>query len=486
MGRKRRIFILVWVILLMSMVTYLFVSFVQLYIQAEKAQKIRFTGEVLAAGRDMAAEINKHINSEFLKDSTMFYPSTDADGGRTLMVMKNGVPHALVNEVIADYRGQLIVLDRDTNYFHTDDSTHLVVVDTIATNYSAYTDSILLQIPPEFFSNVIKKHLRNHNLNLDFQYGVYNFPKQIFVFNPHHLMNKYLDQYYVFALRTNNSEVYTHYLILHFPSERTFFLKKMANIVVPIIIIVFLLAVLMVIMLISIGQQKHNHDAKNDFINNMTHEFKTPLSTISLACEALSDESIHNDPQTVMSFLNMIKEENVRLQKMVTNILQLAQLKKGQLKLQIEPVNIHAQLNSIVRNFSLQVSNLGGRIITRFNAPHPVIAADKSHIESIFINLIENSLKYCDKVPVIEIITSEEHGMLLVSVKDNGVGMSKKQQKHVFDEFFRVSRGNVHDNRGYGLGLHFVKQIVTLHGGRIQLESEVGKGSCFTIYLPIK
>lgn len=172
---------------------------------------------------------------------------------------------------------------------------------------------------------------------------------------------------------------------------------------------------------------------------------------------------------------------------MVTNILQLAQLKKGQLKINPEDINIHGLLNSIIRSFSLQVNNLGGQLTTRFNAEMPIISGDKSHIESIFINLIENALKYCDKKPDIVVSTWSEKDMLVTSIADNGIGISKKNIKHIFDEFYRITKtGNVHDNKGYGLGLNYVKKIAQLHDGHVRVKSVVGKGTTFYIYLPIK
>ena len=168
------------------------------------------------------------------------------------------------------------------------------------------------------------------------------------------------------------------------------------------------------------------------------------------------------------------------------SLLQLAQLKKGQLKINAEDVNVHGVLNAIVRSFSLQVNNLGGKFVTRYNAEMPIVVADKSHIESIFINLIENALKYSNKEPVIDISTQNAHGMLAVSISDNGIGIPKKNLKHIFDEFYRVTKGNVHDNKGYGLGLNYVRKIVELHGGEVKVKSVLGEGSTFTVYLPVK
>ena len=482
------IFLIGWILLLLVLVGALGISFYRLYVQAEKAQKTAFTGEVLKVGHEIAKQFNDLINKEYSKDSTFISNSRSIDSPdtHTLLVMNNGVPNALLAQTVAEYQGGLVILKQDTSYFHGNDSSKLIILDTLATGHSLYTDSIISRIDSRNFTQIVKNTLHSYGMDIEFEYGIFNFPKEHFVIRSESMDKNIVDKAYIFALQTNNTEVYTHYLILNFPSERTFFLKRMLPIVLPIAGIVVLLSVLMIIMIVTLAQQKRNQEVKNDFINNMTHEFKTPISTISLACEAMEDDSIQTDAETRKAYVSMIRAENERLQKMVTNILQLAQLKKGQLKVNVEDVNVHGVLNAIVRSFSLQVTNLGGKFITRYNAEMPIVVADKSHIESIFINLIENALKYSTKHPVIELSTWCERGMLAVSVADNGIGIAKKNLKHIFDEFYRVTKGNVHDNKGYGLGLNYVKKIVELHGGSVKVKSIVGEGTSFTVYIPLK
>ena len=488
MGRKRVIFLFCWILLLLILLGVLAFSFYRLYVQAEKAQKAAFTGEVLKVGREIAVKFNNRINEEFMSDTALvsFSESADSPDTHTLLVMNDGVPSALLTQTVTEYQGDLVILKQDTSYFHSDDSAKIVVLDTVATGHSLYTDSIIKRIDSHDFTDIVKKTLHEYGMDIAFEYGIFNFPKDHFVIRSKSMDKNIVDKAYIFALQTNNTEVYTHYLILNFPSERAFFLKRMFPIVLPIAGIVVLLSLLMIIMIVTLTQQKRNQEVKNDFINNMTHEFKTPISTISLACEAMEDDSIQTDVATRKSYVSMIRAENERLQKMVTNILQLAQLKKGQLKINAEDVNVHGVLNAIVRSFSLQVTNLGGKFVTCFNAEMPIVVADKSHVESIFVNLIENALKYSNKQPVIELSTWCERGMLAVSVTDNGIGIPKKNIKHIFDEFYRVTKGNVHDNKGYGLGLNYVKKIVEIHGGRVKVKSVLGEGSTFTVYIPYK
>lgn len=485
---KRNIFSIVWVALAVVVIGGLFLSIFKLYEQAEKAQKIAFTGKVLIAGKSITDSINEKINSEYLADT-----STVMSVQRTVVAVE-GRPYALIAETIADYHGSMVILSRDTTYFDRDTleskdnkkNKNVLIVDTTINNYTVYTDSIISKINRDSITLCIRKILLDNKLDINFDYCIYNLPSDTFCLPSMYRHANIWNEGYVFALTTNSNKVCTHYLILTFPEQRSYFMRNMRQILIPIIGLIILIAILIVIMILLISQQRRNQEVKNNFINNMTHEFKTPLATISLACEALSDESIHTDPDTRKAYVDIIKDENDRLQKMVNNILQLARLRKGQLTLNKEEIDTHELLQNISKNISLQINSNGGQLITHYNAENHVIFADKSHIENIFVNIIENALKYTPSKPVIEITTYNQKNMFVVSIQDNGIGISKKNLKHIFDEFFRVPQGNVHNTKGYGLGLNYVKKIVDLHGGRIEVKSELRQGSTFTIYLPEK
>lgn len=482
---RRVLFILIWLLLILVMIGTLSLSVYQLYQEAEKAQKTAFTGQVLLCGKEISDTVNSLLNSEFLSDAEANLRSP-RDFVKRSLISINGQPQALIAETVADYQGTIVILDKDTTYFNAEDHPEYVLVDTTAANYSTSTDSIIAKISRDTVRNMIREVLVKHNLDLKFDFCIYNFPSGSFSMEPRYHHIDILNSGYVFALKTNNSEVYTHYLILNFPDERGYFLRSMMSIVLPIVGLIVLIAVMIVIMIVLLSQQRRNQEVKTDFINNMTHEFKTPLATISLACEAMNDESIHTDADASKAYISIIKDENDRLQKMVTNILQLARLKKGQLNLEKEEINVHEMLQSICKNISLQVSNSGGEVVTNLKAANSVIVADKSHMEAVLVNIIENALKYTPEKPLIEINTGNSKGMFVVSISDNGIGISKKNIKHIFDEFYRVTRGNIHDAKGYGLGLNYVKKIVDLHGGRITVSSELKRGSIFTIYLPLR
>ncbi len=234
----------------------------------------------------------------------------------------------------------------------------------------------------------------------------------------------------------------------------------------------------------TIFRQKKLSEIKNDFISNMTHEFKTPISTISLACEVLNDKAIEKSPERTSNYVKMISDENKRLSLLVENILQTAILDKGEFKLKIQSTDIHTLIEQTIANIKIQVENKEGEITTELNAELPVINADRVHITNIIFNLIDNAIKYSNQNPVINIATrSNKHG-IFISIKDNGIGISKENQHRIFDTMFRVHTGNVHNVKGFGLGLSYVKAVVEKHGGSIKVESELNKGSTFIVYLP--
>jgi two-component system, OmpR family, phosphate regulon sensor histidine kinase PhoR len=234
----------------------------------------------------------------------------------------------------------------------------------------------------------------------------------------------------------------------------------------------------------TIFKQKKLSVIKNDFISNMTHEFKTPISTISLASEMLSDQSISQTPEKQQRFLKMIREENKRLSVLVESILQTSILDRGEFKLKLVEVDIHDIINTALNNTALLISQRNGKIETLLTAQQFKLQADKVHLTNIIFNLIDNAIKYTQETPVITVHTRNSTEAIFISVKDNGIGISKENQRKIFDKFYRVPTGNVHNVKGFGLGLSYVQVVVEKHGGTIGVSSELGKGSAFEIRLP--
>lgn len=234
----------------------------------------------------------------------------------------------------------------------------------------------------------------------------------------------------------------------------------------------------------TIVRQKKLSTIKNDFISNMTHEFKTPISTISLASEMLGDDSVVKTPEKQARFLKMIKDENKRLSVLVESILQTAILDKGEFKLKLNELDLHEIINTAINNTHLLIDQRGGKITTMLNATKTKFQADRVHLTNIVFNLIDNAVKYSKDCPEISLSTENTEAGINIYIKDNGIGISKENQRKIFDKFYRVPTGNVHNVKGFGLGLSYVQAVVQKHGGEISVQSELGKGSTFKVYLP--
>lgn len=225
---------------------------------------------------------------------------------------------------------------------------------------------------------------------------------------------------------------------------------------------------------------------KTDFINNMTHELKTPIATISLASEMLKDKSITANDSSRLRYAGIIFEENKRLANHVEQVLQIARLEKGEIQLNKEERDIHSIIRSLVHHFDLISQDYNAIIETDLLANPSSLIIDEMHITNAIKNLIDNALKYNDKNPLIQISTKNNANGIFISVKDNGIGLSKNNLNKIFEKFYRVQSGNIHDTKGFGLGLNYVKSIIDAHHGTIHVESKLKEGTTFIIYLPYK
>ncbi len=284
-------------------------------------------------------------------------------------------------------------------------------------------------------------------------------------------------------LSPNNVFVTPQYLTVSFPNQKNYLLKTMWIMLGLSAMVIFILIIAFYYTIATISRQKKLSDIKNDFISNMTHEFKTPISTISLASEMLNDQTIIQTPEKQQRFLKMIRDENKRLSVLVESILQTSILDKGEFKLKLSQVNIHEIIEQAIQNTQLLIDQRHGNITKELDASHCIMQADKVHLTNIIFNLIDNAIKYSSENPKITVSTEDTSTGIEISIKDNGIGISKENQRKIFDKFYRVPTGNVHNVKGFGLGLSYVRAVVEKHGGLISVESELGKGSTFKIKL---
>ena len=231
--------------------------------------------------------------------------------------------------------------------------------------------------------------------------------------------------------------------------------------------------------------QKKLGEIKSDFINNMTHELKTPLATISLAIDAIRNEKVYNNKEKFQYFTGIIKEENKRMNKHVETILQAALMEKQELQLNFKKLHVHHIINTVLDNYELQLKDKQGKVSSLLNAKNDVINGDEIHFTNMISNLIDNAIKYSKDNLNIKITTHSSNKLLVISVEDNGIGMTKENSKRIFEKFYRAHTGNVHNVKGFGLGMSYVKTVIDAHKGKIRVDSTLGKGTTFTVEMPI-
>lgn len=270
------------------------------------------------------------------------------------------------------------------------------------------------------------------------------------------------------------------------PDYKTIVMKEMRLKIAGVVIFTLIIVSAFYITVSTLLKQKKLSEIKNDFINNMTHEFKTPLATISLAVDALRNEKVIHDKQKSDYFSSIIKEENKRMNKQVETILQAALLEKQELQLNLQPVHAHRIITDVMDNFGLQLQEKKGRANLQLNARHDLMEADEVHFTNLISNLVDNAIKYSKDNLLIKISTHNTSKSLVIRLEDNGIGMNKETQKRMFEKFYRAHTGNIHNVKGFGLGLSYVKTVVDAHHGKIKVDSTVGKGTTFILEFPLK
>lgn len=328
---------------------------------------------------------------------------------------------------------------------------------------------------------MISERLKNNGITASFEFGIKE--KDQFVRMSQNFFNRHSD--YTYNRKMFFGQVHSvATLFLVFPDQSHGLLASIV-LLLPSLIITVLLVLCFVFCIAVIIKQKKLSVIKNDFINNMTHEFKTPIATISLAAQMLKDGAVNNSPSTIDHIAGIIRDESKRLTYQVEKVLQTALFTETRMKLKLKNVNLNEVVESLITKFSLRVEDKGGQLFGYLEADQDEVYADEVHITNVVSNLLDNAIKYCTKVPEISVYTRNKANEIIISVIDNGIGIAAKEQKLIFERFYRVSTGNLHDVKGFGLGLSYVKTIVEAHGGRIEVESAEGKGSRFDIILPL-
>ena len=352
-------------------------------------------------------------------------------------------------------------------------------VKQLSTNY--FIVMVNSEIDASLLEFLLRNEFEKRGIIADFEYGIFDCSSERMVYGNYVPLKTSKEKITGKNLPKWSNQGY--YFGVQFPNRAAHVINQMGiwsfSSIVLLLVITFFAYTLFVIL-----KQKRLSEIQKDFINNMTHEFKTPIATISVSAEVLKDPGIVHQPERLKNYAGIIEKENLRLKQQVERVLQMARLDKEDLGLKKETVDVHQLIQDSIRHYTMALQERSGVLNSEFSATQVQVQGDKFHLTSVFNNLIDNAIKYCREIPQITIRTMNKNHGCVIEVSDNGIGISQENQRRVFQKFYRVPTGNVHDVKGFGLGLSYAKTIVEAHGGSISLQSELGKGCSFQIYIP--
>lgn len=344
--------------------------------------------------------------------------------------------------------------------------------------------SIYERLGHVMLDTLLKKEFAENGINIPFEYSVKDNGNVIFAsLGQQELKANQLN--YKIKLFPNDTFQQEQFLQVYFPEKQNYILRNLWSIFGSTFLLIAFVGGIFYYSVNSLLTQKKLSNIKNDFINNMTHELKTPVSTIALALEVIKDKEVNKSPEKTERYLNIITEENQRLGTQIEKVLQIAKLEKGDLNLNFEPIDINEVLDQVVKNQSVALEQFGVKLNLDLKAEETIVSADSVHLTNIFFNLVDNAIKYAKEQPEISIATSNSDSEMFISISDKGIGIPKDQLSKIFDKFYRVPKGDLHDVKGYGLGLSYVKNMVELHKGKIVVNSKINEGTEFLVTLPL-
>ena len=376
-----------------------------------------------------------------------------------------------------------------TEWTRVYDERDSLITDVVRGLFSTrFYGSILERVDPRLLDSLMRDELKRRGINERFDHGIFgeSGPAALVALVEPGDSAALRSSAHSTRLFRNDLVGEPYWLRIHLPDQQRHVLRSMWPLLAASALFLLLIIAAFVFTLRTIWLQKRLGDIKNDLVNNLTHELKTPISTIALACEALNDPGIPKSPEQMKVFTNMIRDENKRLGLLVESVLQSAVSDSGHMRLRLADLDLHAVLADVVRNSSISAENRGGRVELLPQAELAHVRGDRIHLANVFYNLIDNAVKYCETAPVVTIATHSDSKGLTVSVKDNGIGIPKSEQKKIFDRLYRVPTGDRHNVKGFGLGLSYVKAVIERHGGGIRVESGSGMGSTFHITIPFE
>ncbi len=433
------------------------------------------------------AEQERIFDAWFEQMDRALWPTDSSSNGSVLMTVRSSVHKARQHP---ENTSQAILPD------HSKTKEKLLKVASASQSdllRDVFKDLLFSKRPVEqrvnrlMLDSLLRKSLQERGIGITYEFAIQNDVRQNIIFSTASYRPDSADsELFKASLFPNEINTFPSQLLVYFPDRQAFILENMGFTLVSSALLLLVILGCFYVAVATILKQKKLSDVKNDFINNMTHEFKTPISTISLAVGMAREQvETQGQPVKVKRYLGIIQDEVQRLGGHVEKVLQMALLDRGEIKLRPTALNIHDVIEKVLNNLSVQLEQRQGEVDLSFEAEQEMVQADELHLTNILTNLIDNANKYSpDAPPHITVSTESDDTNVYIRVSDRGLGMSKEQQTKIFEPFYRVPTGNVHDVKGFGLGLSYVKKMVEAHGGSIEVKSKLGEGSTFTIQLP--
>ena len=529
-------------ILLMSLSLLGIIGAQYLWIQQSvKVQKEKFQATVYRSLDNAVQRLEKEQSAEYIYREFLHHPSTrsnttykqDANGNiaiirqnsvnaakpkviyhKTDTVIANGGTrievHAEVSgngteqQVWIGTSGEAIdVIELEEKMIHMEDSIEVVM--EALQNRNQQMMEVYQQMKREFearhnplqrvdlerLNKVLKEELNQNGIDTQFEFGVFDqFSRQLTKYQSSEFNVAKLNDHAPYRIKLFPHDIFrglsSFELLMYFPDMASYLIRSQGLMVSLSGIFTLFILITFFITIRTILNQKKVSQIKTDFINNMTHEFKTPIATISLATDSILTPSIINNEEHVKNFLRIIKEENSRMNSHVERVLQMSQIEKKDFSVVKASKDVHELILRAVDNMQLLANETSGKILTSLKAELSVFLVDEIHFANVIVNLLENALKYAKETPEVIISTSNISSGLQISIKDNGIGMTREQQNKIFEKFYRATGGNVHNVKGFGLGLSYVKAVIDAHHGNISVKSKVNVGTEFIIQLPYK
>jgi two-component system phosphate regulon sensor histidine kinase PhoR len=381
----------------------------------------------------------------------------------------SGIQNKIIPDLTIEKAGDLKILE---------DAQFEIAYKDVVANYP-----INERVSKEQLNELLDKELKEYGIKTPYEFNIYSNGLATKIKSEYFNFDKYAT--YSIPVFIDNDGNNKYMLLVTFPQKKKFLFSEILAITLLSVVFTLIIIIAYANALHQLIKQRQISEIKTDFINNMTHEFKTPIATINLALDAIKNPKVIDDKEKVYRYLQMIRDENKRMHAQVENVLRISKLEKKELEITKEPLNVQDIIEEAIDHVHLIIEDRQGAITSHFEANRTTALLNDVHFTNVIVNILDNAIKYSPDVPVIDIYTENIKDFILIKVKDQGTGMSKVAQKRIFEKFYREHTGDIHNVKGHGLGLAYVKRIVEDHNGQVFVESEKGKGSTFIIKVPL-